>query len=108
MRLGRRSGSRPDLGGRHETRTLVAAAGYPAKIAESVRQAEARLSPAKAAMAHGREASLAFNRRFHMRDGTVGWNPGKLNPKILKPAGTIDPDVPVVYFESVGGKPLAT
>ena len=35
-----------------------------------------------------------------MKDGTVGWNPGKLNPKILKPAGPIDPDVAVVYFEA--------
>ena len=26
-----------------------------------------------------------------MTDGTVGWNPGKLNPKILKPAGTDRP-----------------
>ncbi len=43
-----------------------------------------------------------------MKDGTVGWNPGKLNPGILKPAGPIDPEVPVVYFESTSGKPLAT
>ena len=52
----------------------------------------------------------AFNRRFHMNDGTVGWNPGKLNPKIVKPAGPIDPDVAVVYFESADEEstPLAT
>ncbi len=43
-----------------------------------------------------------------MKDGTVGWNPGKLNPGIIKPAGTIDPEVPVVYLESTAGKPLAT
>ena len=43
-------------------------------------------------VARGRETSIAFNRRFHMKDGTVGWNPGKGNPLILKPAGTIDPD----------------
>ena len=45
-----------------------------------------------------------------MTDGTVGWNPGKLNPKILKPAGPIDPDVAVVYFESDDKEkvPLAT
>ena len=42
-----------------------------------------------------------------MKDGTVGWNPGKLNPNIIKPAGTIDPEVPVVFFESTDGKPLA-
>jgi hypothetical protein len=43
-----------------------------------------------------------------MKDGTVGWNPGKLNPNIVKPAGPIDTDVPVVYFESETGEPLAT
>jgi hypothetical protein len=45
-----------------------------------------------------------------MIDGTVGWNPGKLNPRILKPAGPIDPDVAIVYFESDDKEhvPLAT
>ena len=82
-------------------------AGLPAKIAEAVRQAEARLTPARVSAACGREESIAFNRRYHMADGTVGWNPGKLNPRIIKPAGTIDPEVPVVNFESADGKPLA-
>ena len=43
-----------------------------------------------------------------MKDGTVGWNPGKGNPLILKPAGTIDPDVPVLFFETADKKPVAT
>ena len=83
-------------------------AGLPSKIAESVRRAEGRLTSAKAFSASGREHSIAFNRRYHMKDGTVGWNPGKLNPNIIKPAGTIDPEVPVVFFESADGNPLAT
>ncbi len=74
--------------------------GLPAKIAEAVRRAEAQLVPARVLAARGREESIAFNRRYHMKDGTVGWNPGKLNPNIIKPAGTIDPEVPVVFFES--------
>ena len=80
----------------------------PAKIVDAVRRAEGRLAPATVAVGHGHEASIAFNRRYHMKDGTVGWNPGKLNPNVLKPAGTIDPDVPVVYFESADRRPLAT
>ncbi len=80
----------------------------PKRIAESVRLAVAALRPARITAAVGHEASIAFNRRFHMTDGTVGWNPGKLNPKILKPAGPIDPDVPVVFFETSDGSPLAT
>jgi neutral ceramidase len=82
----------------------------PKKIAEAVRKAEKALVPARIAAAHGRETSICFNRRFHMTDGSVGWNPGKLNPKILKPAGPIDPDVAVVYFEAddAAKTPLAT
>jgi hypothetical protein len=38
----------------------------------------------------------------------VGWNAGKLNPNIVRPAGPTDPAVPVVYAESRTGKPLAT
>jgi neutral ceramidase len=80
----------------------------PRKIAESVRLATASLTPAQVSFGKGREESLSFNRRFFMKDGSVGWNPGKLNPNIVKPAGPIDPDVPVVLFESVTGQPLAT
>ncbi len=78
------------------------------KIAEAVRLAEIALTPAKLSVAIGREESLAFNRRFFMKDGSVGWNAGKLNPNIVRPAGPTDPAVPVVYAESRTGKPLAT
>ena len=83
-------------------------AGLPAKIAEAVRLAESRLAPVTVFTARGRETSIAFNRRFHMKDGTVGWNPGKGNPNILKAAGTVDPDVPVLFFETADRKPVAT
>jgi hypothetical protein len=49
--------------------------------------------------ATGRCDSIAFNRRFYMKDGTVGWNPGKLNPDITMSAGATDPEVGVVLFE---------
>lgn len=80
-------------------------AELPGKIAEAVRKASEALVPAKAFTARGHEDSLGFNRRFHMTDGTVAWNPGKLNPKVVKPAGTTDPDVPIVYFESADATP---
>jgi hypothetical protein len=34
-----------------------------------------------------------------MRDGSVGWNPGRLNPNIVMPAGPSDPEVGILYFE---------
>lgn len=80
----------------------------PELIARSVRQAHEQQRPAKVWAARGEEATLTFNRRFHMRDGSVGWNPGKLNPDILKPAGPIDPEVPFVHFETTDANPIAT
>ena len=43
-----------------------------------------------------------------MKDGSVGWNPGKLNPNIIRPVGPIDPEVGVVYLDTPQKKPLAT
>jgi neutral ceramidase len=83
-------------------------ASLPVKIALSVKLAEQALQPVKLAVGVGREDNLAFNRRFFMKDGSVGWNPGKFNPNIVKPAGPMDPDVAVVYAESLSGQPLAT
>lgn len=76
-------------------------AALPARIAGAVRLAEAALRPARVSVAHEHEAHLSFNRRFHMRDGTVGWNPGKLNTNIVRAAGPVDPDVAVLLFETV-------
>jgi hypothetical protein len=39
-----------------------------------------------------------------MRDGTVGWNPGKLNPNIVMPAGPNDPEVGILYAAKPGAK----
>jgi hypothetical protein len=78
-------------------------AALPGKIAAAVRQAEADLAPSQVWAGLGRETTLPFNRRYLMKDGTIGWNPGKLNPNIVRPAGPVDPDVSVVYF-----KPQAT
>jgi hypothetical protein len=77
----------------------------PAKIAEAVRKADTIRLPVAISFAAGREDGLAFNRRFHMADGTVGWNPGKKNPKVVRPAGPTDPSVPVVFVETAGEKP---
>lgn len=82
-------------------------AGLPAKIAEAVKKADAVRKPAAIKHAIGKEENLAFNRRFHMVDGSVGWNAGKKNPKIVRPAGPVDPAVPVVVVESPDGKPMA-
>lgn len=80
----------------------------PALIAQSVADAAAKLAPAKLSAAREEEGQLAYNRRFWMKDGTVSWNPRKRDPNIIRPAGPIDPDVFVLYFESEKNKPLVT
>jgi len=52
---------------------------------------------------------LAFNRRFLMKDGSTGWNPGKLNTNLFRPLGPTDPDLPFVLVrEAASGKPLGS
>lgn len=84
------------------------AATLPQKIAEAAIKAAAALVPATVSAGAGNEPSLVFNRRYVMSDGSTGWNPGKLNPKIVRPAGPVDPSVSVVSFERAGGVRLAT
>jgi hypothetical protein len=93
------------LGGESDPAVAYSKA-LPALVAEAVWEAASRMAPAEILAARGSEETLAFNRRYHMTDGTVGWNPGKLNPRILRPAGPIDPEVPVFFFRA-GEKPFA-
>ncbi len=75
--------------------------GLSQKIADSVRAAYGRLQAARVSVASGRCEGLAFNRRYYMRDGSVAWNPGKLNPNIVRPAGPTDPEVGILYVEKL-------
>jgi neutral ceramidase len=63
------------------------------KLATAVVLAVRDLRPATLLLTRGREERLSFNRRYHMRDGTVRTNPGVGNPDIVRPAGPIDPEV---------------
>lgn len=79
--------------------TASYSAGLPKKIVESVRLALANLTNVVISGATGRCETIAFNRRFYMKDGSVAWNPGKLNPDVTMPAGVTDPEVALVLFE---------
>jgi hypothetical protein len=77
---------------------------YPAflieRIVEAIAQAQAGAQPVKVLAGVAEQRGLSFNRRFHMKDGSVRFNPGKLNPDIVKPAGPIDPEVGVILLKS--------
>ncbi len=48
----------------------------PKWIAQAVEEAYGRRTPARVFYASENEPKLSFIRRFWMKDGTVGWNPG--------------------------------
>ena len=79
----------------------------PKLIAEAVAVAHEKRQPVRVSVAKEQETQLAYNRRFWMRDGSVGWNPGKRNAQILRPAGPIDPEVGVFYAETTTARPAA-
>jgi len=103
-----RESSRDDMDGGSSKPAKTYTGQLPTHIAQAVAEAHARLAPARAAYARESEHRLAFCRRFWMKDGTVGWNPGKLNPNTIRPVGPIDPEVGVVYFDTADQKPLLT
>ncbi len=79
----------------------------PDRILEGVVRAKCNLQKVGLKATIGKEEKLAFNRRFFMRDGTVGWNPGKLNPNTIREAGPTDDRLPLVVAFGDKQKPLA-
>jgi len=69
-----------------------------AKIVKVITQADAAAKPVRLEAGAANQRGLSFNRRFHMKDGTVRFNPGVLNPDIVRAAGPIDPEVGIVFF----------
>jgi neutral/alkaline ceramidase-like enzyme len=80
----------------------LASVNYPEtlrdKLVDVIVDANARLAPAAMELVRTEDDRLSFNRRFHLKDGSVRFNPGVLNPEIVRPAGPIDPDLPFILF----------
>ncbi len=76
------------------------------RVAEAVLSAWASLHVAELGIGVGHEPSIAFNRRFLMRDGSQVTHPGKENADKVRPAGPIDPEVGVIAAREPGGKLL--
>jgi neutral ceramidase len=78
------------------------------KIVRAVVEAKSALRPVELKAGNAREERVSFNRRFHMRDGSVRFNPGERNPDILRPAGPIDPQVGIITLsDSADEQPIA-
>ena len=74
------------------------------QIATAVILADQRKQDAVLAVGRGEEPTVAFNRRFRMKDGTQVTHPGKGNPDIVEVAGPVDPEVGVLGAWTPGGK----
>lgn len=73
-----------------------------AKLVEAIDLANKGVSTVTIDAGVTEEKRLAFNRRFHMKDGTVRFNPGQRNPDIVRVAGPIDPDVGLLRLRTTG------
>jgi hypothetical protein len=77
---------------------------YPAFLTEQlvkvIAAAQAKLQPAQLQAGIAKQEGLTFNRRYWMKNGKVAFNPGRLNPDIVRPAGPSDPDVGILLARS--------
>lgn len=80
----------------------LAAVKYPEllrdRLIEVIASANAAVSSATLEFVSGREERVSFNRRVHMKDGTVVTNPGIANANVVRAAGPIDPDLPFILI----------
>ena len=80
----------------------------PLKIADAVELAVWRLKPARVGFASVDEERITFNRRWHMKNGTVRFNPGIEHPDLVEPTGTIDPELAMMFVEATDdGTPIS-
>ncbi|HPD30202.1 MAG TPA: hypothetical protein PLL20_09425 [Phycisphaerae bacterium] len=84
---------------------------YHAQLIEKIGQvvskaAESASSIVLEAATIEQDPPLSFNRRFHMKDGSVRFNPGQKNPDIVRVAGPIDPQVGIVLLKAAEDRKL--
>jgi hypothetical protein len=78
------------------------------QIVAAVVNAKKSLQAIELASGYAIEDRLAFNRRFHMKNGSVQFNPGQQNPNIVRAAGPVDPQVGIVLLRKpMADKPFA-
>lgn len=76
------------------------------RAADAAALAWNRRRPAKLGFGRAQEDSIAFVRRYEMKDGSFRTNPGFRPEEILRPLGEIDPEVLVIKIESMEGELL--
>jgi neutral/alkaline ceramidase-like enzyme len=88
------------------------------RISDGVRRAFNQRAPAQIAWGATDKPEHVFNRRWHMKPGSIAMNPlggqdqVKMNPPrasadLVRPAGPTDPQVSVIFVKNREGQPLA-
>jgi hypothetical protein len=78
------------------------------RLVKVISQAQSKLHLAELQAGIGKQENMTFNRRYLMKDGKVRFNPGQLNPNIVRPAGPTDSDVGILLARELkSGKPFA-
>jgi hypothetical protein len=88
------------------------------RIVDGVKRAHNLLRPAQIAFGQAEAPEHVFNRRWHMKPGSIPANPFggrdmvKMNPPagspdLLEPAGPTDPAIPYILLRQPDGKPIA-
>jgi hypothetical protein len=72
------------------------------KASSAVSRAYHNLAPAELLCASVKNNPFAYNRRYFMKSGTVVTNPGKCNPDIVRPEGTVDREIGVLGVKQDG------
>ena len=76
------------------------------KIVKVINEAHAQLKPAEVDEGIATQPGLPVNRRYHMKNGSVAFNPGQLNPNIVGPAGPVDSDVSILMVKDTKHEPV--
>jgi neutral ceramidase len=93
--------------GRDDTAPIDYQAFLAEQWVQAIREAWAVRKPVRLHVGIASQPDIAFNRRYHMKDGTVRFNPGKKNPDIIRPAGPVDTELPILLLHDAGdGRPL--
>ncbi|MEN8229746.1 MAG: hypothetical protein ABFS38_16410 [Bacteroidota bacterium] len=78
-------------------------------IVETIVKAKENLEPVIMKSGTGKEFTVAFNRRYYMKDGSVRFNPMFLNPDIVRAVGPIDAEIGfAVFYDADDGTPTAS
>jgi neutral ceramidase len=94
--------------GKDPTETIYYPDFLTERLVKVIGQAHENLRAASIETGITQQENLTFNRRYWMKNGKVAFNPGQLNPNIVRPAGPTDTDVGMLMVrDSESSKPFA-